>query len=250
MTVQGQSFSLGGRLLEETEDMNLGKVGVLDTNIYKKAKVNTEGLAEFFAARLANSLDSRADIRIPLNQDKPDAGEYSSRPLVYDITKYPYTATFAEGSKARPPLFSLVAIGGSAADYRLDMNVTVRSEIFEILTTDQYIQNKYISALHKSAKGDYYLSFLAYVRFSLVDVKTGKVVMNEKTKTGALIAYTVSDEIHLSIANKDAAAYQKYLRTYDFDASAKAILAELADGLAPFLRPLYKNANRYVKTEE
>ncbi|MFA6508731.1 MAG: hypothetical protein WCT14_21710 [Treponemataceae bacterium] len=247
--INGQEIKLMGRFLEEINDMDLGKVGVLDTNIFKKAKVDTADLSAHFADLLIQRLDGAKDFQYPINVNIPTAGDYSSRPLVYDFSKFPQTSSFVPESKPLKPIFSSVAIG-DAADYVLKAKVSVRSDIFEILNDDVYIQNKFISAPHKPSKGDYYLSLLAYMDFQLIDSKTGKIVMDQKTKQNMAITYVSRKTEYLPINKNDAAAYAKYFRTYDFAKNAKAVVGELATGIIPALRPIYSNINQYVKVEK
>jgi hypothetical protein len=251
MEVQGQRFSLGGRYLETIDDMDLGRVGVLDTNIFKKAQIDVAALSTYAGSRIVDGISGRTDIRILVNRDKPDIGEYSSRPLVYDFSKYPWVGTFDPQGRPLPALFGDVSAGSVAAgnNYLLSVTLTIRSEIYEILQDDVNVQNKYLTAPHKPGKGDYYLDFLSYAAFSLKD-RSGKVVMDEKTPQAFPTAYTRSRQLYLPVKNRDADAYANYFRSYDFNADAKAIVDEIVDAIIPAFRPLYRNLNQYVAVEE
>ncbi len=247
VSVDGQTFNLGGRYLETTDDMDLGKVGVLDTNIFKKAKVDVESLSDYATDRLVKAIGGTSDIRILINPDKPDVGELSTRPLVYDLTKYPWVGQFDPAGQALPPVFSKV-ITGAPADYTLSVKLEIRSEIYEILEDSTYVQNKFISADHKPAKGDYYLDFVAFANFKLTDA-SGKVVMDDKTRQAYPVGYAPSRQLYLPVKNRDATAYAKYFRSYDFSADARGIVDRVVDNLVTVFRPLYSNLNQYVKEE-
>jgi hypothetical protein len=159
-------------------------------------------LSEYATDRLVKAIGGTSDIRILINPDKPDVGELSTRPIVYDLTKYPWVGQFDPAGQALPPVFSKV-ITGSPADYTLSVKLEIRSEIYEILEDSTYVQNKFISADHKPAKGDYYLDFVGANSSSR---RQRKVVMDDKTRqaypAGSAFATTVS-----AAKNRDADAY-------------------------------------------
>jgi hypothetical protein len=251
VSVNGEVFTLGGRYLETIDDIDLGKVGVLDTNIFKKARVDEAALSAYATTRIAESAAGNQDIRIPIDRQSPDVGEYSSRPLVYDLTKYPWVGTFDAAGQPLPPLFSGVSAvpGGAAADYTLSVELTIRSEVFEILGNDVSIQDRYRFTSHKPTMGDYYLSFLAYATFKLTD-RSGAVVMDEKTKQAFPVVFGAGAQIYLPVQNKDADGYAKYFRGYDFNVDARSIVDRIVDQIVLVLRPLYRNVNQYVKVDE
>lgn len=249
LTVNGQKIQLMGRYLDEVDDMFLGRVGILDTNIFKKAKVDVASLGGTFASLLLKGLEGKEDFRFPINPEQLGAGDYSSRPLVYDFTAYPYAADYAPDGKSLESVFSAVTLGGGG-DLSLDIVVTIRSDVVEILTDDVYIQNKYLGADHQPHAGDYYLITYAYVSYELKDAKTGKVVLNQKTNKASIATYVVDRVEYLPVKNKDAEAFATYFRTYDFNRNAEALVTELAHGMIPAFRPVYRNLNQYVKVEE
>jgi len=52
------------------------------------------------------------------------------------------------------------------------------------------------------------------------------------------------------VKNKDAAAYSTFFRSYDFTATAEALVDRVADNLVPAFRPVYHNTVIWVKVQE
>jgi len=88
------------------------------------------------------------------------------------------------------------------------------------------------------------------VKFSLTDARTGAVLMTEKTEQALPIAYVEGAFEYVPVKNKDAAAYATFFRSYDFTATAEALVDRVADNLVPAFRPVYYNAVTWVKVEE
>lgn len=250
VSINGQEFKLGGRYLEEIEDSDLGEVGILDTNIFLKADVDTEILAKYLANYLGENISGDKDIRIPFNKNQPDAALYSSLPLIYDFSQYPWVSSVDPNGEALDPIFKEIDQNPVNADYELSISIDFRSEVFEILSTDQYIQNKHMMANHKPEKGDYYLSYFVILNYTLTDTISREIVMTEKSPQTTIQTRGIRNYTYLPIANKDADAYAKYFRSYDFTEAAEGILSQLADTMLLSFRPMYTHINKYVKVEE
>ncbi|MBN1241885.1 MAG: hypothetical protein JXA15_04165 [Spirochaetales bacterium] len=244
-----QTIELGGRYLETDDDWDLGEVGVLDTNIFKKSGVDARALGVRLSERLLAGITGAADLRLPINRAYPDAGEYSSRKITYDYTVTPYAATVDEASAPLAPIFS-ASPSPVNSDYRLAVSVDIRSEILEILADYGYNTSSFGILDRKPAMGDYYLTYKAYVEFSLVDARTGDVLMTEKTEQALPLAYVEGAFEYVPVKNKDAAAFSTFFRSYDFTAAAEALVDRVADNLVPAFRPVYYNSVTWVKVEE
>ena len=244
-----QTIDLGGRYLETDDDWDLGEVGVLDTNIFKKSGVDARALGVRLSERLLAGITGATDIRLPINRAYPDAGEYSTRKIVYDYTVTPYAATIDEGSAPLAPIFS-AAPSPVNSDYRLAISVDIRSEILEILEDYGYNTSSFGIMDRKPAKGDYYLTYKAYVKFSLVNARSGETLMTEKTEQPLPIAFVEGAFEYIPVKNKDAAAFSTFFRGYDFTATAEALVDRVADNLVPAFRPVYYNTVTWVKVEE
>lgn len=244
-----QTIELGGRYLETDNDFDLGEVGVLDTNIFKKSGVDARALGVRLAKRLQDGITGAGDIRLPVNRAYPDAGEYATRKIAYDYTVTPYAASVDEGSAPLAAIFA-AAPNPVTADYRLSVSVDIRSEILEILADYGYNTSSFGIMDRKPAKGDYYLTYKAYAEFSLVNARTGEVLVDEKTKQAIPLAYVLGAFELVPVKNKDAAAYSTFFRSYDFTATAEALVDRVADNLVPAFRPVYHNTVIWVKVEE
>lgn len=244
-----QTIELGGRYLETDDDFDLGQVGVLDTNIFKKSGVDARALGVRLSERLLAGITGSGDFRLPINRAYPDAGDYATRKIVYDYTVTPYAESIDEASPPLAPIFAK-ATSPVNADYRLAVSVDIRSEIFEILADNGYNSNSFGIMDRKPAKGDYYLTYTAYAEFSLVNARTGEVLMTEKTKQAIPLAYVEGDFEYVPVKSKDAAAYATFFRSYNFAATAEALVDRVADNLVPAFRPVYQNAVLWVKVEE
>lgn len=242
-------ISLGGRYLEKKNDMNLGNIGVLDTNIFEKAGLSEEKMSDYFVNTFINKITTKDDdYYFSYTEDSLNNYCYSTRPVIYNFESYPYGVTIGDGDYI-DPIF--VAGTKDNSDYTLKAKVSIMNEVVEILETDLAIQNQYTFAEHKPSEGDYYMCYTAYTEFSLVDNKTNKEVLNQKTKMpGIYVFYTNIENKYLPIQNADADAYAKFFREFDFTDECERVINKLINGMLPAFRVYYSNNNMRVKVEE
>ncbi|ULQ61095.1 hypothetical protein K7I13_07535 [Brucepastera parasyntrophica] len=260
LSVNGVDVPLAGKFMEEERKSGIGQVGVLDTNIFAKSGLKDAYLTDYFFKKMENLLSTQEDYVIPISRSQRTYGDYATRPLIYDLSDYtlqyankPYPYSFDPEGETLTPVFTKILTGG-AADYILTISVDVESEVYEILEPDS---NPNLAPKdHKPVTGDYFLYRAASAKFSLKNSQTGEILISQKTKQPfslkgpSPIGYMVQNYVYLPVANKDAAAYAKYFRNYNFTDSANEILDMLAEELIRLFRPFYVNVNDYVKVEK
>lgn len=244
-----EPISLGGRYLEKKSDMKLGSIGVLDTNIFKKAGLSEKEMSDYFVETLINKITTNEDYYFNYFEDSLNTYCYSTRPVIYDFETYPYGITIGDGDYIDP-----IFVPGTEknSDYKLKARVSIMNEIVEVLEDDISIQNQYMFEEHKPSEGDYYMAYTAYTEFSLIDNKTGKEVLNQKTRMpGVRVFYTDMENTYIPVENSNADAYAKYFREeFDFSDECKRVINKLINGMIPAFRVYYCNMNTRVKVEE
>ena len=250
ITINGQTIELGDTYLERTEDMDLGEVGVVDTNIFKKAGLNSDELGGLIEEKIIAMLDENVDIYLPVNRTQPDVGLYSNYAVVYDYSTIPYTYSVLGELPELETALNSVMKSDSGADYKLELSVIIQSEILQVLNIDQFSQSRFSYGEHVPQNGDYYLSLLLTVKYELSDNKTGEKILDQRTKLDSYLFQGLRDYIYIPVEAGNKDKYSRFFRDFDFSSYAEKLCNLTAEGVLPALRPLYLNMNKWVKVEE
>jgi len=250
LTINGQTIELGDTYLERTDDMDLGAVGVVDTNIFKKAGINTDDLNSYIENALIELVGEDKDFFFPVNRSAVDIGSYSNRHVTYDFKTFPYTPSVEEGGESLGPIFKSVSVAKMNADFNLEITAAIRSEVFQILEDDEYIQSRVAFGERKPQKGDYYLSFMLLPEYKVINNKTGEVVFDKNTKLDSFLFHGFREQVYIPVESGNRDKYSKFFREFDFNSYAEEICDRLIEGILPGLRPMFQNMNKWVEVEE
>jgi hypothetical protein len=254
LTVNGQEIILQERYIARDEDISLGKIGILDVNILTKAGTKKEPLSSAATDILKGGLSGTYDYHVGflkgLGED--NMGELSNRPIDYDRSVFPPVVIYT--GAAASPYYSTVTVlpagtkpEKAGTDLVLTGNISISNEVVEILEPPDKTG---VSIRTSPEQGQYYLTMKGFVTFTLSEVKTGKVIATEASKSEWPVRTDISQNILLPVQNKDAAAFAKYFRTVDLSPYALDTVKQFVPLFLPLLSPYFVNTTHQVAEEK
>jgi hypothetical protein len=255
MTVNGQDLRLERRYLVKEKDDFLGLIGVLDVNIFKKEGISPASVGlpmqELFVSALGGGHDYNVGFFKGLGES--NMGTLSNRPYYADTASYPYKDVYSEPTGPVSLFSSVVALkagedpSAAGVDLVLKADFSVSSEVVELL------ENPPSSLADENGRykrmGDYLLSMLGSMRYSLADARTGEVLVSQKSKSEWAAAPNFRKDVYIPVGNGDADSYAKYFRTVDLSPYALAAARSMVESVLPLLCPFYVNTSHRVKAE-
>jgi len=252
LIVDGQEIKLRTRYITKEDDISLGKIGILDTNIFKKAKVSEKNVAEKVNEVLLRGLSGTYDYNIGFFKGlgESNMGQLSNRPVERDDSKYPPTFSYLPATGATS-YFSKVDFipvhtepTNSGYDYVLTGEISISNDVVEV------IEDPPSSDMNKPKAGSYFITVLASVNMMLVDSKTGKVVIDENTKIDYPVRNAGSFNVPIDTPKGDAAAFAKYFRTVNLESYAVDQALVLLTAQFPKLAPFYASTFHNIKVDK
>jgi len=257
VTVGDQSFKLQERYIAKDKDRELGEIGILDVDILTKSKTDKEIASRLIVELLKSGLTGTLDYHIGffkgLGED--NMGELSNRPIDYDRSVYPPKVIFLQADNPAVFFTDIQVLEpdtrptAANTDLVLTGDVSISSEVVEVLSDPNtgFAMNP---TAHIPAVGDYYLTLFGSVRFKLIDVKTGEVIVSEKTKRDWPVKDIIAGNIYLPVKKGDASAYAKYFREVDFIPILTETINNFLPSILPLITPYYVNTTHQVKAEK
>jgi hypothetical protein len=233
---------------EELDNDFEAEFGALRLNIFKRTKVDTSRLQNAFMSDLKKLVMGDSDYTVPFARGlkEGDAGDLSNRAIEYDRTTYPAKITFV-GEKLSP-LFSEVVLleneKSAETDYILKGEVLVDNEIRQYKSAAGRMM---FGEDHVLAANDYYVYAKARLVFSLVERKTGKVIVTEKTKFEYPIGLSYEMKKYLPLS--DASKYYELdeFEKLNYDEYAADVMKGIVSKITPYVSSFVVN---YVHAEK
>lgn len=254
LTVNGQEVVLQKRFLTEAEELGLGRFGVLDVNILKKAKTDAGRLSAYAGELLLSALDGSRDYAVPFFKGlgESNMGQLSNRPVDYDRSARPVKAVF-DASARRSTLYSGVSVLPSAsapspAELRLSAEILLDSEVVQIISNSSTMPAD--DSGMPAMPGDYFLTMTASVLFHLYDAATDKEIATDKTKSEWALKPHTKKTIRIPARKGDADAYAKYFRSVELEPYAREAVKGAVDSILPLIDSFYVNTYHSIKAEK
>lgn len=257
LTVNGQEIELQGKYIEEEEeDMSLGHIGILDVNIYKRLKVPERLTAALVLQDMLDHMGGTKHYHFPfINKLKEgEMGIISDVPITMDTSTQPNTPVFTETPPE--PFFKEIRVVRSeedtaGCDYVLVTEFSLSNEVVQVIEINEDVQRQYLrDQTRVPQNGDIFLCLTATVLFELRDVKTGKVLLSEKSKGFTRIWNYGYSQIYMPINRKDQEAYRKLIKGYDLPGMAAETIEKAMVPYYHLMLPFYVTTGHTVKVEE
>lgn len=231
---------LFGTFLAEDKTPQLGRFGVLDTNIFTLAKTDKQAISAVVTADLQAFLSGQKEFRIGFfnGLGEGNYGELSSRAL--EVVSVDRPSPLKPVGAPLPPYYPSVTVGGQA-DLTLFSQLAIFSEVVEILAAPDPAPGATFAEIEKQPKvGEYWLRVNASVKYQLKDAQ-GQVVASDRDKFGYLINDIVQENYKVPVRLGDGDGFYKYFRTKDLLPYAKKAVSGFLESMTPRLAPFYVN---------
>ena len=251
MTVNGQKVDFGNYLLKDKSE-ELGSYGVLDTNIFKKSKMDTQPLSDLVTNLILGRLNGSGDFDMGFFKGfgPGEMGVLSSRALEIIPNAYPQKYNYIGEPLPLLPKTTILAKDTTApADLFLRSRLALGSELVEILEGPD-AGGKLLSEIDSMPKtGEYILVLKGFFEFSVVD-KSGTVLYSDRTPLDHPVNNIANELIKMPLEKGNSDAYYKYFREQDFKPYALAVINKFLPGVYPYFSSYFVNTFKTVEVIE